>query len=696
LAVKQSEQQGKGISSPLGLASSKGTPTTVNPFIPLSSPLWSLPTPSCDSLQSSALARGPALDYSQALTSLHPNQTPPLRNFLGHNTSRISQPPLRGPWTASSTPSLDSSSYPSASPVAGTVKSSSTKGTSVPSSSIKNVPPGLPASNLGLQSVFLPTTPLFNTNNAVVSHAQRSSDPKSKKRKKVTIESEDLGQKAMHLQSHLVLSTPAVSSHISTAVATATCAVNVPVTTVEKSVEPVFLPSTPLFSTNNAMVSRAQQSSDPKSKKRKKVTTESEDLGQKAIHLQSHLVLSTPVISSHISTAFATETPVLNVPVTAVEKSVQSVSPLSFADRLKSGWNVEKKVMSDESLTKIEEARISAEEASALSAAAVNHSMEIWKQLDEQKNSGLASDVEAKLASAAVAVAAAAAVAKAAAAAASVASNAALQAKLMADEALIFSGHESSCQIYLSEGMGNLGKATPASILKGASGANSSSYIIGAAKEASRRRVEAASFARKRAENMDAIVKAAELAAEAVSQAGKIVTMGDPLPLSDLVEAGPEGCWKTFQESSQQVRLLKGMSRGPVSVDNVGDRPETSQMSNRDISSEEMRKQIAVGEESPFHKVHNEMSLDHMRSIDDISSISINENSLNGSRGHKVSNLVNPIDVLPESGTETQASLTDGNGFENREKNNIKEGSPVEVVLMNSFLSFSDLVNVVR
>jgi hypothetical protein len=137
------------------------------------------------------------------------------------------------------------------------------------------------------------------------------------------------------------------------------------------------------------------------------------------------------------------------------------------------------------------------------------------------------------------------------------------------------------------------------------------------------------------------------------------------------------------------------MSRDLVSVDNVGDRPETSQMSNRDISSEEMRKQIAVGQESPFHKVHNEMSLDHMRSIDDISSIiSINENSSNGSRGHKVSNLVNPIDVLPES--ETQASLTDGNGFENREKNNIKEGSHVEVVLMNSFLSFSDLVNVVR
>ncbi|CAI8609577.1 unnamed protein product [Vicia faba] len=565
-AVKKSEPHGKGISSPLGLASSKGTPTIVNPFIPLSSPLWSLPSP------------------SQALVSLHHNQTPPLRNFLGHNTSRISQSPLRGPWVASSTPTLDNSSYLSASPVTDTIKSSSIKGTSVPSSSsIKNVPPNLQASNVGLQNVFLQTTPLFNTSNATVSSARHSCDPKSKKRKKVTTDSEDLGHKAMHLQSHLV---------------------------------------------------------------------------------------STPVVSNHISPANATATPVVNVPVTTVEKSVESVSPISLADRLKSGWNVEKRIMSDESLTKIEEARINAEEASALSAAAVNHSMEIWKQLDKHKNSGLSSDIEAKLASAAVAVAAAAAVAKAAAAAASVASNAALQAKLMADEALMFSGHESSCGTYFSEGMSNLGKATPASILKGASGINSSSSIIGAAKEASRRRVEAASFARKRVENVDAIVKAAELAAEAVSQAGRIVTMGDPLLLSDLVEAGPEGYWKTFQESSQQVGLLKGMGRCLMNVDNV-DRPETSQISNRDTSSMEMGKQIAAIKESPFQKVHNETSLDHIRSVD--------ENSSSGSRGRRVSNLVNPIDVLPESVTEIQASLTDGNGSKNLEDNNIKEGSHVEV-----------------
>ncbi|RDY01753.1 hypothetical protein CR513_14880, partial [Mucuna pruriens] len=591
VAVKQNALQGKGISSPLGLVSSKATPTIVNPLIPPSSPLWSLSTPSCDSLQSSALARGCVVDYSQTLTSFHPYQTPPLRNFLGHNTSWLSQAPLRGAWTSTPVPD-NNSSHPSASPLTDIIQFSSVKGSPIPpSSSIKIATPGLPASSAGIQSVFMATAPLLDTNNVTVSNAQHSSDPKPKKRKKVMV-SEDLGQKAMHLQSQLV---------------------------------------------------------------------------------------PTPVVSSHISTAIATATPVGNVPITTVEKSVVSVTPLSLADHPKSNWNVEKRILSDESLLKIKEARVNAEEASALSAAAVNHSLEIWKQLDKQKNSGLVSDIEAKLASVAVAVAAAAAVAKAAAAAANVASNAALHAKLMADEALVSSCCESSCQISRSEGTSNLGKATPASILKGSIGTNSSSSIIGAAKEAARRRVEAASAARKRAENMDAIVKAAELAAEAVSQAGKIVTMGDPLALNDLVEAGPEGCWNAARESSQQVGLLKDITSG-VNVDNIGNRLETSLICNRDITSDEMGKKSAASEKSRFHTVHSEISQDHIRSIDGISPvININNKSSKGPKGRKVSDVVNPIDVLPESETEIQAAFTAGNGAENLEENNIKEGSLVEV-----------------
>ncbi|XP_017421394.1 uncharacterized protein LOC108331249 isoform X2 [Vigna angularis] len=578
VAVKQNALQ--GISSPLGVAGNKATPTIANPLIPISSPLWSLQTPSCDSLQN-ALARGSIVDYSQALTSSH-YQTPPFRNFLGHNTSWLSQTPLRGSWTP--IPASDSNtSHISALPLTDTIQFNSVKGSSVPPS-IKNAPLGLPPSSAGGQSVFLATTPLHDTNNVMVLNAQHSSDPKPKKRKKSMV-SEDLGLKAMHLQSQLV---------------------------------------------------------------------------------------ATPVVSSHISTSVATATPVGSVPITTVEKSVVSVTPLSLAEHLTSDWNVKMRILSDESLTKIKEARENAEEASALSVAAVNHSLEIWKQLDKHKNSGLVSDIEAKLASAAVAVAAAAAVAKAAAAAANVASNAALHAKLMADEALVSSGYESSCQISCSEGMNNLGKATPASILKGTIGTNSSSSIIGAAKEAARKRVEAASAARKRAENMDAIVKAAELAAEAVSQAGKIVTMGDPLALNDLVEAGPEGCWNAARESSQQVGLLKDMTRGLVSADNIGDRPGASQIRNRDISSDEKGK-TAAREKSPFHTVQSEISQNYMKGIDGISSINVNENSSKGP------NLVNPIDELPESEIEMQAASTAGNRPEDVEEDSIKEGSPVEV-----------------
>ncbi|XP_058778194.1 uncharacterized protein LOC131652367 isoform X2 [Vicia villosa] len=558
--VKQSELQGKVISSPLGRASSKATVTIANPLMPLSSPLWSLPTISCDSLQSSALSRGSVVDYSQALTPLHPYQSPPPRNFLGHSTSWISQAPLRGPWIGSPTPGPENNTHLSDSPTSDTVKLGSVKGSSLPpSSSITNVTPGPPASSARLQSIFVGTASQLDANNVTVPPAQHSSDPKPKKRKKA-VSSEDLGQK-------------------------------------------------PLQSLTPAVISRA-------------------------------------------STSVAVATPVSNVPISSIEKSAVSVSPL--ADQPKNDPNVEKRILSDDFLMKVKEARVHAEEASADSAAAVNHSLELWNQLDKHKNSGFMSDIEAKLASAAVAVAAAAAVAKAAAAAANVASNAAFQAKLMADEALISSGCENSSQsnkVFLAESSSNLGQATPASILKGANGPNSPGSFIGAAKEAIRRRVEAASAATKKAENMDAILKAAELAAEAVSQAGKIVTMGDPLPLIKLIEAGPEGCWKASRESSREVGLLKEMTRDLVNIDIVTDAPETSHEQNRDISSSGIS-----------------------------SSIMINENNSRGQKARNVSDLVKPVDMVPGSEPEIQApSLTVTNESEHLEETNFKEGLLVEV-----------------
>ncbi|KAK4262590.1 hypothetical protein QN277_028134 [Acacia crassicarpa] len=569
-SAKQSTLQGNAISSPLGLASSNATPTIVNPLMPLSSPLWTLPTP-CESLQSSALARGSVVDYSQALTSLHPYQTSPMRNYLGHNTSWISQAPLHGPWIASSTPPPGNSVHTSASPVSGTIKLSSRKGSPLPpSSAIKNV---------------VASAPLHNTN-VTVSPAQHSSDPKPKKRKKVLI---------------------------------------------------------------------------------------SEDLSQKALHSQSPLELISAV-SSHASTPIAITTTVGNVPKTNIEKSVMSVSSLSPADHLQSDKMVEKRVLSDESLGKVKEATTHAEEAAASSAAAISHSLEIWNQLDKQKNSGLVSDIEGKLASAAIAVAAAAAVAKAAAAAANVASNAALQAKLMAEEALISSVCENPCQsIELSDGINKFGKATVASILSSTNRTNNS--IMVAAKEAVRMRVEAASVAAKRAENMEAIVKAAELAADAVSRAGKLVTMGDPLPFSDLIDAAPEGFQSVGQESSQGVGILKEMARGVVNFVNAEAGPETSLTLNKDGFSVEMGKQMVTNEQPPFHKLHNEKLKDHMRPIDGISiSINANEKNTRGPKGRKVSDLVKSIDVVPESDIEARF----GNEFDKLDEN-IKEGSLIEV-----------------
>ena len=61
----------------------------------------------------------------------------------------------------------------------------------------------------------------------------------------------------------------------------------------------------------------------------------------------------------------------------------------------------------------------------------------IWNLLANQKKSRLASEVEDKVTSAAVGAAAAFSIAMAAAAAAKVAVNGALQARLMADEALV-------------------------------------------------------------------------------------------------------------------------------------------------------------------------------------------------------------------------------------------------------------------
>ncbi|XP_077245028.1 protein SWOLLEN 1-like isoform X2 [Tasmannia lanceolata] len=214
-------------------------------------------------------------------------------------------------------------------------------------------------------------------------------------------------------------------------------------------------------------------------------------------------------------------------------------------------------IFSEEKGSRVEQAKLQAEDAASLAAGSVRHCQSIWTQLGIQKNSGLISDSEAKLACAAVAAAAATSVAKAAAAAAKVASDATLQAKLMADEALMMPRVRNfipGSETVLDDGVKNLGRITPASILKGKENFNSSSSVIVAAREAARRRVEAASAAAKRAENLDAVVKAAELAAEAVAQVGTIIAMGDPIcgVEQSIIDGANEGLDRSIQHIHDQ------------------------------------------------------------------------------------------------------------------------------------------------
>ncbi|KAH9607124.1 hypothetical protein KSS87_005052 [Heliosperma pusillum] len=273
------------------------------------------------------------------------------------------------------------------------------------------------------------------------------------------------------------------------------------------------------------------QSSDSKPRKRKKIAT-----------------------FDHGPSTSASESQ--TVPVDAFHSSPVGVSPLALDPLKKCEPDTMKDVTSSEEGRKhVLEAKNQAENASVLAANAVTECEDLWAKLAKRKESGLTSDSESELISATAAIAAAASVAKAAAAAAKVAFNAALQAKLLANEASLSGIHgvvvSSSANAKSSTNVHVIQQATPASILKSENSSNEPNSILVAAKEAAKRRVEAASAASKQAENLDAIVKAAELAASAVSQAGKIVAMGDPLYLVDLIEAGPEGYWKLPQTRAE-------------------------------------------------------------------------------------------------------------------------------------------------
>lgn len=463
---KPGPSQNKVISTPTDCAGSKGTSTTVkNPMIPLSSPLWNIPTPSCDALHAIGMPRGPVLDFKHPISSLHPYQTTPMRNFVGHNPL-MSQSPIRGPWIVS---------------------------------------PQISAADSSIRPTAFPRTEKVQLTPVMESTVQHSSG-------------------TLHISPGSV-----VHSGVATN---------------------MYSGTSPLVDSMKVVTSAVQQT-ESKPRKRKKSATSEEPARRGGNSQQSVEPVSVPTVKSLPSVAVGTATPSGLVSKDTTENFILSgPSPSTSVDHTKKliEMSEKKSHMSEEVNDKVKEARQHAESAAAFAANTINHCQEIWGQLHNQRTSGFAPNVESTIASAVAAIAAATSVAKAAAEAAKVASNAALQAKLMAEGALELGGYGSSDQGNggsVSEGM-NRGKASPASVLKGEAGTPRSNPIIIAAKEAARKRIEAATTASRQAENMDAIVKAAELAAEAVSQAGIIVAMGEPISLNKLVKDGPEGFWKTL------------------------------------------------------------------------------------------------------------------------------------------------------
>ncbi|KAL3331111.1 hypothetical protein AABB24_034754 [Solanum stoloniferum] len=620
-ANKQTVHQKKVITtSAAGRAGGKASnsPAT-SPMIPLSSPLWNIATPSRDGLSS---ARGALIDY-KALPSMHPYQTPPARNFVGHTASWLPQAPFPGPWVASQNSPFDISAQPPALPVTESVKLTPVKESSLSiSAGAKHASPGsvAHAGDSGIQSGASP----HDNKKAPVLPVQCSADQKSRKRKKAS-GTEDRTQKSKLGTSFESVTAPVICTQLS----------------------------------NKAPAS--------------------DDFGQLSSVAVAPLVAhsqtgptSVPIIGGHFSTSVVIEPPSSSAPKN--NSDIPITSAPSSTELSKRELDLGKKTPTLEYLSKVEEAKLQAEEAAANATAAVSHCQDVWSQLDKQKHSDLASDVEVKLTSAAVAVAAATSVAKAAAAAAKLASNAALQAKLMADEAMKSFGVSNPSQTHAASFpniVNNLGSATPSSVLKSQDVDNGSSSIIYAAREASRRRIEAASAASRHAENLDAIVKAAELAAEAVSHAGKVVALVDPLPLTQLVESGPDSYWKVPQTLSGQGVKPNKVNGDESGIPNVEKTPGIFSKQSEGPSVEEMHHMVPACQTT---SVSGNIIEDNMRNDEVIQTpVTGVEKDVRGAKGHIMPEVSKTVGVAAESSHD----LVEASG--DVASSRMLEGSLVEV-----------------
>ncbi|KAI4338465.1 hypothetical protein MLD38_023523 [Melastoma candidum] len=414
------------------------------------------------------------------------------------------------------------------------------------------------------------------------------------------------------------------------------------------SVPAGLLPAaSPSVDPKKAAILPAHPSSGSKSRKRKKASIPG-DSGQ--ISSQQSQIQLSPIpapVGPHSAIVAPTSTYGF-FSEARMDKHVPKSPSHSFGNPGLQEFDKSESALPEESIVKVREARKQAEDAAALASAAMSHSQAIWDQLDKRKNSGTVATADAKLASAAAAVSAAASVAKAAAAAASVASKAALQAKLMADEAMnpsTSNGHSSIGEYSSIIG----GKDVSLSILRGDSAINFSNSAISEAREAVRKKIEAASAASLQAENLDALVKAAELAAEAIAKAGKVVAMGDPLPLTVLAEAGPEGFWELA--SPKRISELHVAKMGDVVATITGSSQQMARLNDKGTLG---------------------------RSVNDTLGV---ENSGLGKKGAKVSNMGNgEQNLLPELQQRPKEAHSDVYGaVETPQQNSIAVGSQVEV-----------------
>ncbi|KAL6007803.1 hypothetical protein ACLOJK_033305 [Asimina triloba] len=451
-------------------------------------------------------------------------------------------------------------------------------------------------------------------------------------------------------------------------------------------------------STKTNIMTTKVASADQKPRKRKKGSL-TPDRGQiSAVTLAQTDPVSATSITKHVITSVGIQSPVqpssivtTSAPVSTPTLGISSTHNQIVGSGSKRGPKV---YMSEETSSNIEQSKLHAADAAALAAAAVKHSEAIWNQLAIHKDSGLVPDVEAKLASAAAAVAAAVSVAKAAAAAAKVASDAALQAKLMADEALSVLPLENPSMgseiAYLDSGK-NLEKST--TTLKGKEKTTSSDSIIVATREAARKRVEATSAAARRAENLDAVVKAAELAADAVSQAGTVISMGDPIPLTlnELVEAGPMGYWKaqkfSFGQSIKSNNIHGGEELDKNSTDKGLDKSVIHPLGKASNRKETM--QSRDEEDAPSEELFRPSEENEARMVNGAHQDSVKrERSLGVQKSHKISDHSENVDVDPNLEVVSRAASVyvqndDGEKhqkLQTSKENSIKEGSDVEVV----------------